>query len=76
MKVDSRGRLFVSGGSTGQMFVYDAASGALLGKVSNGLTPTFINDVAVTSAGDAYFTELDEPDAVQGCRRCERPVYA
>ena len=61
LKVDSRGRLFVSGGSTGQMFVYDAASGALLGKVSNGLTPTFINDVAVTSAGDAYFTDSMNP---------------
>jgi Cu-Zn family superoxide dismutase len=61
LKVDSRGRLFVSGAGTGQMFVYDAASGALLGKVSNGLTPTFINDVAVTSAGDAYFTDSMNP---------------
>jgi Cu-Zn family superoxide dismutase len=61
LKVDSRGRLFVSGGGTGQMFVYDAATGGLLGKVSNGLTPTFINDVAVTSAGDAYFTDSMNP---------------
>jgi len=61
LKVDSRGRLFVSGGSTGQMFVYDAITGGLLGKVSNGLTPTFINDVAVTSAGDAYFTDSMNP---------------
>ena len=61
LKVDSRGRLFVSGGSTGQMFVYDTANGTLLGKVSNGLTPTFINDVAVTSAGDAYFTNSKSP---------------
>jgi len=61
LKVDDRGRLFVSGAGTGQMFVYDAASGALLGKVSNGLTPTFINDVAVTSAGDAYFTDSINP---------------
>jgi sugar lactone lactonase YvrE len=61
LKIDSRGRLFVSGGGTGQMFVYDTANGALLGKVSNGLTPTFINDVAVTSAGDAYFTDSMNP---------------
>ena len=61
MKVDSRGRLFVSGAATGQMFVYDAASGGLLGKVSNGLAQTFINDVAVTSAGDAYFTDSLNP---------------
>ena len=61
LKVDSRGRLFVSGAGTGQMFVYDATTGGLLGKVSNGLTPTFINDVAVTSAGDAYFTDSMNP---------------
>jgi Cu-Zn family superoxide dismutase len=61
LKVDGRGRLFVSGGGTGQMFVYDAASGALLGKVANGRTPTFVNDVAVTSAGDAYFTDSNNP---------------
>jgi len=61
LKVDSRGRLFVSGGGTGQMFVYNATTGGLLGKVSNGLTPTFINDVAVTSAGDAYFTDSNNP---------------
>jgi len=61
LKVDSRGRLFVSGAGTGQMFVYDATTGGLLGKVSNGLTPTFINDVAVTSAGDAYFTDSNNP---------------
>ena len=61
LKVDSHGRLFVSGAATGQMFVYDAASGGLLGKVSNGLAQTFINDVAVTSAGDAYFTDSLNP---------------
>ncbi|HEU5103793.1 MAG TPA: hypothetical protein VFU22_32475 [Roseiflexaceae bacterium] len=61
LKVDGRGRLFVSGGGTGQMFIYDAASGALLGKVSHGRTPTFVNDVAVTGAGDAYFTDSMQP---------------
>jgi len=61
LKVDSRGRLFVSGAATGQMFVYDAATGALLGKVGNGLARTFINDVAVTNAGDAYFTDSMNP---------------
>src|SRR5262249_79178 len=61
LKVDSRGRLFVSGAGTGQMFVYDAASGALLGKLSNGKTQTFINDVAITSDGNAYFTDSLNP---------------
>jgi Cu-Zn family superoxide dismutase len=61
LKVDERGRLFVAGGGTGQMFVYDIASGGLLGKVNNGKSPTFVNDVAVTSAGDAYFTDSMNP---------------
>jgi sugar lactone lactonase YvrE len=61
LKVDDRGRLFVSGGASGQMFVYDAAAGTLLGKLSNGKQQTFVNDVAVTRAGDAYFTDSLNP---------------
>jgi Cu-Zn family superoxide dismutase len=32
-----------------------------LGKVGNGRTPTFVNDVAVTSDGAAYFTDSMNP---------------
>ncbi len=61
MKVDTRGRLFVSGAGSGQMFVYDSASGGLLGKFSVTRRPTFVNDVAVTPGGDAYFTDSQSP---------------
>lgn len=61
LKVDERGRLFVAGGGTGQMFVYDTADGKLLGKFAHGKTPTFVNDVAVTPDGTAYFTDSMDP---------------
>lgn len=55
---DEHGRLFVAGGPTGQVFVYDAATGADLGAISFA-TPgagTFINDVVLTPQG-AWFTD-------------------
>lgn len=57
LKVD-RGRLFVSGGSTGKAFVYDARTGALIREVqlATGGGATFVNDVAVTHDA-AYFTD-------------------
>lgn len=62
MKVDKTGRLFISGGNTGRIFVYDTASGGLIRAFD---TPesrmTFINDVAVTPNGDAYFTDSMRP---------------
>jgi hypothetical protein len=63
LKADRAGRLFVAGGTTGRVFVYDTASGALLASFSNGRGPneTFINDVAVTGSGDAYFTDSIAP---------------
>jgi sugar lactone lactonase YvrE len=53
-----RGRLFVSGASTGKAFVYDANTGALLAQyqLATGPGATFINDVVVTAAG-AFFTD-------------------
>jgi sugar lactone lactonase YvrE len=56
MKLDRRGRLFVSGASTGQAYVYDAQSGALLKTYQLSTAPTFINDVVLTRDA-AYFTE-------------------
>lgn len=64
LKVDHRGRLFVAGGNTGQVFVYDTTTKALLFKASNGLpsSQTFINDVAINSRdGAAYFTDSISP---------------
>jgi Cu-Zn family superoxide dismutase len=61
LEVDNNGRLFVSGGGTGQMFVYSTATGDLLASFDNNQTTTFINDVAVTRNGDAYFTDSQVP---------------
>lgn len=55
------GRLYVSGGATGQMFVYDSATGELLDQFATAATPTFVNDVAVTKDGDAFFTDSLSP---------------
>jgi sugar lactone lactonase YvrE len=62
MKVDGNGDLWVSGGGTGQMFVYNTADGSL---VASYTTPTveqtFINDVTITPDGAAYFTDSFRP---------------
>lgn len=58
MKVDQRGRLYVAGAGTGQMFVYDTATGALIRSFDTGHRgDTFLNDVAFDRAGNAYFTD-------------------
>ena len=61
LKVDSRGRIFLAGGSTGQVFVYDGATKGLLAKFATGLTPSFVNDVTFAPNGDAYFTDSNSP---------------
>ncbi len=62
LKVDARkNRLFVAGGNTGQIFVYNTHSGELLGKFNNHKASTFINDVAISPNGDAYFTDSLDP---------------
>src|SRR5438552_3411885 len=57
LKVDDQGRLLIAGASSGKIFVYDTATGALLGQFSNGLTTTFLNDIAITNDGAAYVTD-------------------
>jgi sugar lactone lactonase YvrE len=61
LKVDDDGRLFVAGASTGKIFVYDTESGALLGQFDNNEGPTFLNDIAITPAGDAFVTDSLDP---------------
>ncbi|MFO7168993.1 MAG: hypothetical protein DIU80_013310 [Chloroflexota bacterium] len=62
MKVDdARGRLFVSGAATGQMFVYDLENGSLIASFATARRPTFINDVAILPNGDAFFTDSQSP---------------
>lgn len=62
MEVDDQGRLYVAGGSTGLVSVYDTRSGALIAEFANDLAPnTFLNDIALTTAGDAYVTDSFNP---------------
>jgi sugar lactone lactonase YvrE len=63
MKVDSRKRLFVAGGPSGQGYVYDATTGATL-RLFRFADPaaggTFVNDVVVTRDA-AWFTDSLRP---------------
>ncbi len=61
LKVDGRGRLYLAGGPTGQIFVYDIAGKRLLARFATGLTPSFVNDVTIHPSGDAYFTDSNSP---------------
>lgn len=61
LELDEEKRLFVAGGETGRMFVYDTESGDLVDSFQNEQENTFVNDVAVTSNGDAYFTDSFSP---------------
>lgn len=54
------GLLYISGGSSGQISVYDTATTELLAQFTTTATPTFINDVAVTADG-AFFTDSQSP---------------
>jgi Cu-Zn family superoxide dismutase len=55
------GKLYLAGGPTAQLFVYDLASKQLLAKFATGLTPSFVNDVTIAPNGDAYFTDSNSP---------------
>lgn len=61
MKVDARGYLWVAGGPTGNIWLYDTRDGRLLSQFNNGITDTFINDVTITPDGAAYFTDSRTP---------------
>jgi hypothetical protein len=56
LKLDNRGRLFVSGGTGGDARVLDAASGRLLRSYPLQSGTAFINDVTLTG-GAAWFTD-------------------
>jgi len=61
LKVDDQGRLFIAGGGTGKIFVYDTATGELLASFDNNETTTFLNDVAIAPDGTAYVTDSLDP---------------
>jgi len=61
LEVDNDGHLFVAGGPTGFIWVYDELTGALIARLSGGSSPTFINDIAVDKDGVAYITDSMSP---------------
>lgn len=62
LALDSTGHLFVAGGGTGSVTVYDTATGQPLLEVANGLAPnTFLNDIDISPTGDAYITDSFNP---------------
>jgi DNA-binding beta-propeller fold protein YncE len=61
LEVDSKGRLYVAGGGTGFVFIYDGTTGQLLAKLSGGSSPTFINDIAIGADDVAYATDSQSP---------------
>ncbi|MFF0456625.1 SMP-30/gluconolactonase/LRE family protein [Nocardia africana] len=61
LRLDSRGRLFVAGGTGGDIRVVDVRTGAVLTSYRVGTAPdTFVNDVVLTPAG-AWFTDSRAP---------------
>jgi sugar lactone lactonase YvrE len=56
IELDGRNRLFVAGAGTGNAYIYDAKTAALVRTYNLGTQPSFINDVVVT-ADAAYFTD-------------------
>ncbi|MGW1340246.1 SMP-30/gluconolactonase/LRE family protein [Kribbella sp. NPDC002412] len=60
LKVDNRGRLFVSGGPAGNARVVDSRSGDILRTYTFATAPTFVNDV-ILGLGAAWFTDSQKP---------------
>lgn len=62
LKVIEAGQLFIAGGGTGKMFVYDVNTRTLVRALGTPAAPsgTFINDVALTPDA-AYFTDSRRP---------------
>ena len=60
IELDTHNRLWVAGADTGNAYVYDARTRAMLKTYQLGTAPTFITDVVVTRDA-AYFTDSSKP---------------
>jgi Cu-Zn family superoxide dismutase len=56
----ARGRLYVAGGATGEIVVYDLASRRPVATFSTG-AGGFLNDLAITESGDVFVTDSFRP---------------
>src|SRR5690606_29428691 len=58
----TEGQLWVAGGNSGEVLVFDIESGEQSGMYSTPQADSlFLNDVVVTSSGDAFITDSDRP---------------
>jgi sugar lactone lactonase YvrE len=60
VNVDNEGRLYIAGGSSGTLYVYDIETKELIARFETG-EGGFINDVAISKYGDVYFTDSIRP---------------
>ena len=68
-------RLYVAGGATGSVFIYDLSSRELVRRVDTG-TGGFINDLAVMRDGTVYATDSRRPNLYRIPAAASRPVRA
>ena len=66
LKIDAAGRLYVAGGATGSVFIYNVRQNAFpvaQAVITRGSAagPTFINDIAIAPDGAAYVTDSQDP---------------
>ena len=62
LRVDGHGRILVAGQHSGTVYVYDAASGALLGAFHTKRSAnTFLSDLAVAPNGDVWVVDALSP---------------
>ena len=62
MKVDASGRLWVAGGPSGNVYVYDTATGELLETYETpAADATFLNDLTVLPDGSVFVTDSQRP---------------
>ena len=76
LKVDSRGRLFVSGGCNRADVCLRRREWRTAGQSQQRPDADLYQRCGGHKRRRRLLHRLDEPDPVQGCRRCERPVYA
>lgn len=60
VNVDNEGRLYIAGGGSGTLYVYDIETKELIARFETG-EGGFINDVAISKDGDVYFTDSIRP---------------
>ncbi|KAG0633667.1 hypothetical protein HOY80DRAFT_990492 [Tuber brumale] len=64
MKTDCKDRLYIAGGSTGTLLVFDLHTKKLLHRFSNGFSgqnETLLNDLDIDEAGNVYVTDTIQP---------------